>query len=192
MLRRTGLLVMLCAASFLPPTIEAQSTSPAASCSTAPTAGMVVFDAARAGDLIGTFFLSMIDTTSLRGGTRQYNGTLVLAFQDSVPKRRASMAKAVQQKFIVGFFEAATPDSGEMWDRMRQRASDAPGVFWADGFLRLGDFGPKSGISLYVRSMGDDELRGMWTSHSATGIIVDFTGEREPDEAGYFCARRVK
>lgn len=192
MLRWTGVLMMLCAASFLPATVDAQGGSPAASCSTTPAAGMVAFDAARAADLIGTFDLSMVDTTSLRGGTRQHTGRLVLFFQDSVPKRRASMARAVQQKFIVGSFEAALPDSGEMWDRMRERASDTPGVFWSDGFLRLGDFGPKSGISLYVRSMGGDELRGMWTSHAGTGIVVDFTGEREPDEAGYFCARRVK
>jgi hypothetical protein len=153
---------------------------------------MVAFEAAKAADLIGTFDLAMVDTTSLRGGMRQHTGRLVLLFQDSVPKRRASMARAVQQKFIVGFFEAALPDSGDMWTSMRERAADAPGVFWADGFLRLGEFGPKSGISLYVHSMGGDELRGHWTTHPGTGIIVDFTGEREPDEAGYFCARRVK
>ncbi|HEX6315752.1 MAG TPA: hypothetical protein VFZ73_12870 [Gemmatimonadaceae bacterium] len=153
---------------------------------------MAAFDPAKAGDLIGTFDLSMVDTTSLRGGMHEHSGRLVLLFQDSVPRRRASMAKAVHQKFIVGFFEAALPDTGDMWSSMRERASDAPGVFWADGFLRLGEFGPKSGISLYVHTMGPDELRGMWTSHAGTAIIVDFTGEREPDEAGYFCARRVK
>lgn len=101
------------------------------------------------------------------------------------------MARRVQQKFLVGFFEAAKPDSGDMWDKMATRTADAPGVFWSDGYLRLGEFGPKSGVSLYPRTTSPRELRGMWTSHAGTAIIVDFTGEREPDEAGYFCARRI-
>jgi hypothetical protein len=180
------------AVSLAPASARSQGAAAPASCATAMAAGMSAFDAARAGSMVGTFELIMIDTTSLRGGPRQHTGKLTLAFQDSVPKRRASMAKAVEQKFIVGVFEAAPPDTGEMWSRMTSRAPDAPGVFWSDGFLRMGEFGPKSGVSLYVHSMGADELRGIWTTQAGTAVIVDFTGDKEPDEAGYFCARRVR
>ena len=71
-------------------------------------------------------------------------------------------------------------------------SADSPGAFWANGYLRLGEFGQKSGISLHFKLITENELRGMWTSQAGTAVIVDFTGDREPDEAGYFCARRVK
>jgi hypothetical protein len=102
------------------------------------------------------------------------------------------MARRAQKQFLVGTFDAALPDTGEMWGRMASRTAEAPGAFWSDGFLRLGEFGAKSGISLYFRSVSANELRGMWTSHPGIGIVVDFTGDREPDEAGYFCAKRMR
>jgi hypothetical protein len=134
----------------------------------------------------------MVDTTSLRGSVRQHAGKLVLWLTDSVPQRRATMARRVHEKFMVGTFEAAAPDSGDMWRSMMSRSTAAPGAFWSAGFIRLGEFGAKSGISLYPKLVTDAEIRGVWTSQAETGVIVDFTGEREPDEAGYFCARRVK
>jgi hypothetical protein len=174
---------------FLAVVAGAQGTSPASCSSQAPP--MAPFDTTKVASLVGTFDVVMVDTTSLRGGVRQHAGKLLLFLQDSVPKRRASMARAVGQQFMVGTFIVAPPDSGDMWDNMVSRTTDTPGVFWANGFLRLGEFGTKSGISLYVKLATDTELRGMWTSHPGT-TIVDFTGAREPDEAGYFCARRVK
>jgi hypothetical protein len=189
--RRTGLLIAVVMLSSVSGTAGAQAgAKPPVSCATRPAAGMSRFDTAKVAELIGSYDVVMVDTTSLRGGTRQHAGQMTLMLQDSVPKRRASMARRVQQKFVVGFYEAALPDSGEMWARMANRTSDAPGVFWSDGFLRIGEFGPKSGISLYIRTSTPGELRGMWTSHAGTAVIIDFTGEREPDEAGYFCARR--
>jgi hypothetical protein len=153
---------------------------------------MPAFDSTKAEILVGTYDVVMVDTTSLRGGVRQHAGKLILWLTDTVPHRRGSTAMRVQEKFIVGTFEVAAPDSGEMWSSMMSKAPEPPGAFWSAGFLRLGQFGPKSGISLYTKLISDNELRGMWTSHAGTGVVVDFTGEREPDEAGYFCARRVK
>ena len=153
---------------------------------------MPAFDSTMVGSLVGTFDVIMIDTTSLRGSVRQHSGKLALWLTDSIPKRRASMAGRVKHQFMVGTFEVAAPDTGEMWRNMLSRSTEAPGAFWSNGFLRLGEFGPKSGISLYAKLIGDDEVRGFWTSHAGTGVVIDFTGEREPDEAGYFCARRVK
>ena len=92
----------------------------------------------------------------------------------------------------MGSYDAAAPDTGEVWRRMANRSLDAPGAFWSDGFIRLGEFGQKSGISLYVRHTDGNELRGMWTTSPGLGIVVDFTGEREPDESGFFCARRMR
>jgi hypothetical protein len=191
--RRTGLLVtvvaVLCVSRIGP--AQGSGASPMACASTAAP-NMTPFDTAKVAALAGKFEIVMVDTTSLRGSGRQHAGTLTLWLQDSVPRRQATMARRAHEQFVVGIFEAAAPDSGDMWDRMTSRAADSPGVFWSDGFLRLGEFGPKSGISLYVRSTEPGQFRGMWTSHAGTAVIVDFTGEREPDEAGYFCARRVK
>ena len=92
----------------------------------------------------------------------------------------------------MGSYDAAAPDTGEVWRRMANRSVDAPGAFWSDGFIRLGEFGSKSGISLYLRHSSANEIRGMWTTSAGLGIVVDFTGEREPDEAGFFCARRMR
>jgi hypothetical protein len=153
---------------------------------------MTPFDKTRATDLAGAYELLMVDTTSLRGSIRQHSGRLALWMQDSVPRRRGMAARRTQKQFLVGSFDVAAPDSGDMWQRMASRTADAPGVFWSDGFLRLGEFGAKSGISLYVRAMTSAEMRGMWTSHPGIGIVVDFTGDREPDEAGYFCAKRIR
>ncbi len=169
-----------------------RSGSSATACAVAPITGSLPFDSTRAAALVGSFDVLMFDTTSLSGGPRLHSGKLSLWLQDSVPKKRATMARLVHQKFLVGMFEVAAPDSGEAWSRMASRTADEPGVFWTDGFLRLGNFGPKNGVSLYIRTFTADELRGMWTSHAGTAIIVDFTGDREPDEAGYFCARRVR
>jgi hypothetical protein len=170
----------------------AQSNArPPMSCATAPVAGMSRFDSTKVAELVGTFEVVMVDTTSLRGGPRQHAGRMTLMLQDSTPRRRATMARRVRDKYLVGFFEAARPDSGEMWDRMANRTVDAPGVFWSDGYFRLGEFGAKSGISLYPRTQSTTDIRGMWTSQAGTAVIVDFTGDREPDEAGYFCARRI-
>ena len=161
------------------------------SCAAAPAENSAAFDSTKAEILVGSFDVVMFDTTSLRGSS-QHIGKLALRLQDSVPKKRATMARQVQKQFLVGMFEAAAPDSGEPWSRMTSRDENEPGAFWSDGFLRLGNFGPKSGVSLHVRTTTADEIRGMWTSHAGTAIIVDFTGDREPDEAGYFCARRVR
>lgn len=168
---------------------QAQGTRPTCA-ALAPK--MPAFDSTKAEVLVGAYDLMMVDTTSLRGSVRQHAGKLHLWLTDSVPQRRATMARRVQEKFMVGTFEVAAPDSGEMWSAMMSKSTDAPGVFWSTGFIRLGQFGPKSGISLYAKLINEHEIRGMWTSHAGTGVVVDFTGEREPDEAGYFCARRVK
>jgi hypothetical protein len=156
-----------------------------------PTPTMMAFDTARVAELAGTYDVLMVDTTSLRGSMRQHSGRLALWLQDSLPRRRGSAARRTQKQFLVGNFEVAMPDSGEMWRMMTGRTAEAPGAIWSDGFLRLGEFGAKSGISLYFRSAGPDEIRGMWTSHPGIGIVVDYTGAGEPDEAGYFCAKRV-
>ena len=187
--RKAALLSVALALPVMAASAGAQGAAP--SCA-AQAPSMAAFDSTKISSLVGTFDLMMVDTTSLRGSVRQHMGRLELWLQDSVPKRRASMAKPVQHKFMVGTFQVALPDSGEMWNRMMSRSTEAPGVFWSDGYLRLGEFGPKSGISLHMKLMTDNEIRGMWTSHPGTMIIVDYTGDREPDEAGYFCARRVK
>jgi hypothetical protein len=190
MVRRcTELLVVVAALSLSGSVADAQRGT--MSCAATPLQNSAAFDSTRAAELVGSFDLVMFDTTSLRGSTR-HAGKLSLWLQDSVPKKRATMARQVQQKFLVGVFEAAPPDSIEPWNRMTSRDANEPGAFWSEGFLRLGTFGPKSGVSLHVRTTTTDEMRGMWTSHAGTAIIVDFTGDREPDEAGYFCARRVK
>lgn len=169
----------------------AQGSAPATmACAAAPTPDMSPFDTAKVADLVGAFEVVMFDTTSLRG-VRKYSGKLVLMLQDSVPARRRTMAKPVQQKYLVGFFEVALPDSGDYWNVMANRTADSPGVFWSNGYLRLGEFGPKSGISLFFRSSSEHEVRGTWTTHAGM-VVIDFTGDREPDEAGYFCARRWK
>ena len=186
-MRKTGFLVMVAVAA-----VTAASVAKAQGCATAPTTRMAPFDTARVADLAGAYDLLMVDTTSLRGSMRQHAGRLALWMQDSLPQRRGMAARRTQRQFLVGSFDVALPDSGDMWRRMASRTADAPGVFWSDGFLRLGEFGAKSGISLYVHNTASDELRGMWTSHPGIGIVVDFTGDREPDEAGFFCARRIR
>jgi hypothetical protein len=187
--RKIGLLIAVLALPFLAGGAGAQKTAP--SCASQAPA-MNPFDSTKVASLVGTFDVIMIDTTSLRGSVRQHAGRLVVWLQDSVPKRRATMARRVQERFMVGTFEAALPDSGEMWSKMMSSSTDSPGAFWSDGYLRLGEFGQKNGISLYFKLITENELRGMWTSQAGTAVIVDFTGDREPDEAGYFCARRVK
>ena len=167
----------------------AQSTRP--SCA-ALAPSMPAIDSTKADAFVGTFDVMMVDTTSLRGSVRQHDGKLIMWLTDSVPQKRLTMARRVREKFMVGTFQVAPPDSGEMWSNMMSRATEAPGVFWSSGFLRLGQFGPKSGISIYAKLITENEIRGMWTSQAGTGVVVDFTGDREPDEAGYFCARRVK
>lgn len=189
-IRKTGLSALV-ALPLVASLASAQGAPMPPSCS-AQAPAMAAFDTTKAASLMGAFDLVMIDTTSLRGGVRQHVGKLLLGTQDSAPKRRASMAQRVQQKFMVGTFQVAAPDSGDMWNNMLGHSPEQPGVFWADGYFRLGDYGPKSGISLYPKLVTENEFRGMWTSHAGTGIVVDFTGDREPDEAGYFCARRVK
>ena len=188
-IRKAGVFGVAVALPFLAAVAGAQGTRPTCS---AQAPAMPAFDSTMVGSFVGTFDLIMIDTTSLRGGVRQHSGKLTLWLTDSLPKRRASMAAKVKHQFMVGIFEAAAPDSGEMWRSMLSRSTDEPGVFLSGGFLRLGQFGPKSGISLYAKTMSENEVRGMWTSHAGTGVVIDFTGDREPDEAGYFCARRVK
>ena len=188
-IRKAGLFGVVVALPLLAAVARAQGTRPTCA---AHAPSMHPFDSTKASVLVGSFDVVMVDTTSLRGSVRQHTGKLALWFTDTVPKRRASMAARVEGKFMVGTFEVAAPDSGEMWRNMLSRSSEAPGAFLSHGFVRLGDFGPKSGISLYAKLITDTEIRGMWTSHAGTGVVVDFTGEREPDEAGYFCARRVK
>ena len=153
---------------------------------------MAAFDTARVNDLVGAYEVVMFDTTNIRGAALRHSGKLALWLQDSVPKRRGSTAKRTQKQFLVGSYDAAAPDTGEVWRRMANRSTDAPGAFWSDGFIRLGEFGPKSGISLYLRHVGASEFRGTWSTNPGLGIVVDFTGEREPDEAGYFCAKRMR
>ena len=190
--RRAHLLIVMAATSLVTAVAGAQRSGTAAmSCTAGPSSNSTPFDTTKAAILVGNFDVLMFDTTSL-SGTRQHSGKLSLWLQDSVPKKRATMARRVGQQFLVGMFEVAAPDSGDVWADMKSRDAHEPGAFWTDGFLRLGNFGPKNGVSLYFRSGTADEIRGMWTSHAGTAIIVDFTGDREPDEAGYFCARRVR
>jgi hypothetical protein len=189
--RRAGFLKLVVALLCGPALAAAQGMRPTG-CATSPAPGMVAFDTARVATLVGTFDLVMYDTTSLSGVARQHNGRLTLWLQDSLPRRRNSMIRPVQSRYLVGSFEAAAHDSSDMFAKMAGKTHEDPGVFWTDGFFRLGEFGPKNGISLHVRTVAADELRGMWTTNAGTAIIVDFTGDREPDEAGYFCAKRVK
>lgn len=186
------MIVVVVALFFVATVAGAQRSGSAPSCATGHAQNSTPFDTAKVSELVGAFDVVMFDTTSLRGSARQHSGRLWLWLQDSVPKKRATMARRAHHTFLVGSFEVAPPDSGEPWSLMTSREADEPGVFWSDGFLRLGNFGAKSGVSLYASSVTPDEIRGMWTSHAGTAIIVDFTGDREPDEAGYFCARRVK
>ena len=190
-IRKAGLIGVVVALPCLAGVAGAQAQGTRPTCA-AQAPAMAMFDSTKAESLVGTFDVLMIDTTSLRGGVRQHAGKLVLWLTDTVPQRRATMARKVHHQYMVGTFEVAAPDSGEMWTNMLSRSPEAPGVFWSNGFLRLGEFGSKNGISLYPKLSTDSEVRGMWTSHAGTGVVVDFTGEREPDEAGYFCARRVK
>lgn len=194
LMRRAGLLIVVASLPCVPALAPAQGRGGSApmSCAAAATPHMVPFDTARVAELAGAFDVIMLDTTSIRGSMRQHAGKLALWLQDSLPRRRGMAARRAQKQFLVGSFDAAQPDTGDIWQRMASRTADAPGVFWSDGFLRLGEFGAKSGISLYVRSVSAGEIRGMWTSSPGIGIIVDFTGDREPDEAGFFCARRMR
>ena len=187
---RAGLLAVV--ALSLPLAVTGAQGSGTMSCASAPVPPMTAFDTTRVVDLVGAFDLSMFDTTSIRGTARQHVGKLALWMQDSVPRRRGSTARRTQKQFLVGSYDAALADTGEVWRRMASRATDAPGAFWSDGFIRLGEFGAKSGISLYPRYVSANEIRGMWTTSPGIGIVVDFTGDREPDEAGYFCARRMR
>lgn len=189
--RRLGFVKLVVALLGGPTLAVAQGTA-TMGCATSSSPGMMPFDTARVATLVGTFDVVMYDTTSISGVARTHSGKLTLWLQDSLPRRRNSMIRRVQSQYLVGSFDALLPDSGEMFTRMANKAHENPGVFWSDGFFRLGEFGPKSGISLYVRSVGADEVRGSWSTNAGTAIIVDFTGDREPDEAGYFCAKRVK
>ena len=186
---RAGLLAVV--ALSLPVAAAAQGSG-TMSCASAPAPQMAAFDTTRVGDLVGAFDIIMIDTTSIRGNARQHAGKLALWLQDSIPRRRGSTARRTQKQFLVGSYDAAPSDTGEVWRRMASRATDAPGAFWSDGFIRLGEFGAHSGISLYPRHVASGEIRGMWTTSPGIGIVVDFTGDREPDEAGFFCARRMR
>ena len=188
--RRAQALIVVVVLSFVAAIANAQGSGKTMACAAGPASKSAPFDTTKAAVLVGGFDVVMFDTTSLSGGPRMHLGKLSLWLQDSVPTKRATMARRVGQQYLVGMFEVALPDSGDAWSRMSSRTPEEPGVFWTDGFLRLGNFGPRNGVSLYVRSSTADELRGMWTSHAGTAIIVDFTGDREPDEAGYFCARR--
>jgi len=187
---RAGLLAVV--ALSLPVAAAGAQGSGPMSCASAPAPQMAAFDTTRVGELVGAFEIIMIDTTSIRGSARQHAGKLALWLQDSVPRRRGSTARRTQKQFLVGSYDAAPSDTGEVWRRMASRATDAPGAFWSDGFIRLGEFGQNSGISLYPRQVSANEIRGMWTTSAGIGIVVDFTGDREPDEAGFFCARRMR
>ena len=190
--RRAELLMVVAVTSLVTAVAGAQRSGAAAmSCASGPASNSAPFDTTKAAMLVGNFDVVMFDTTSLSGGTRQHTGKLSLWLQDSVPKKRATMARRVGHQFLVVMFVVAAPDSGDAWSNMTSRDSHEPGAFWTDGFLRLGNFGPKNGVSLYFHSGTAHEIRGVWTSHAGTAIIVDFTGAREPDEAGYFCARRA-
>ncbi len=193
--RRAGLLIVVVPLLCLTTVTRAQGTGASThpGCATGPAPQMTSFDSTRVIELTGAYDIVMFDTTSIHSVARQHAGKLALWMQDSLPRRRGATARRTPQKqFLVGSFDAAPPDTGDVWRRMASRTADAPGVFWSDGFLRLGEFGAKSGISLYVRSLGPNEVRGMWTTSPGIGIIVDFTGDKEPDEAGYFCAKRMK
>ncbi len=190
--RRAGLLIVVAALPWASTLAQGPGKPAPLACAAAATPQMAAFDSARVMELVGAYDVVMLDTTSIRGTARLHAGKLALWLQDSVPRRRGSTARRTQKQFLVGSFDVAAPDTGEVWRRMASRSADAPGVFWSDGFLRLGEFGAKSGISLYPRSVSATEIRGMWTSHPGLAIIVDFTGDREPDEAGFFCARRMR
>lgn len=191
---RAGSLIVVVPLLLISVSARAQSSAaaPPATCAVHATEQMTPFDTTRVVELTGAYTLVMVDTTAIRGVARQHAGKLALWLQDSLPKRRGVTAHRAQQQYLVGTFEVAAPDTGDVWRRMASRSADAPGAFWSDGFIRLGEFGQKSGISLYPRSLGANEVRGMWTTSPGIGIIVDFTGDKEPDEAGYFCAKRMK
>jgi hypothetical protein len=190
--RRAGFLIVVVPLLCVSATLRAQGSGAAPACAAAPAPQMTPFDTTRVVELTGAYDVVMLDTTSIHSVVRQHAGKLALWLQDSLPSRRKATARRTQKQFLVGSFDAAPPDTGDIWRRMASRTADAPGAFWSDGFIRLGEFGAKSGISLYIRSLGPNEIRGMWTTSPGIGIIVDFTGDKEPDEAGYFCARRMR
>lgn len=191
-MRRAGLLIVVASLPCVSARAQTSGGTAPPACAATATPQMTPFDTTRVAELAGAFDVLMIDTTSIRSAARQHAGKLALWLQDSLPRRRGIAARRAQKQFLVGSFDAAPPDTGDVWRRMASRTADAPGVFWSDGFIRLGEFGAKSGISLYVRSVSPGEIRGMWTSHAGIAIIIDYTGDREPDEAGYFCARRMR
>ena len=178
----------------LAPAAHAQGAGEAAvPCPATAPAELTPFDVAKIADLVGVWDVVMMDTTGLRGDVLKHNGRLTLWLQDTPPSRPGLPTRPLPagQKLLAAAWDATGADTGAFWNRLAERDHRAPGGVWAIDFLRMGEFGSGSGMSLYFRSMGPSELRGMWTSGSGMGITVDFTGDRPRENAGYYCARRV-
>jgi hypothetical protein len=180
--------------AILAPSARSQGTGghATASCPSTPPSSLTPFDSARVADLVGVYNVVLMDTTGIRGVVLKHHGRLTLWQQEIMPSRTGLPARSVPvgQKLLAGAWDASAPDTGAYWRRMAQRDQQSPGVMWAMGFLRMGEFGNGMGISLYVRSSGPTGLHGWWNSGSGMGVTVDFTGVRTRESAGYFCGTR--
>ena len=128
--RRRAELLIVVVPLLVAGSVSAQGTS-APACHSAPLPQMAAFDTARVSDLVGAYDVVMFDTTNnLRGSTMRHSGKLALWMQDSVPRRRGSTARRTSQKqFLVGSYDAASPDTGEIWRRMANRSVRRPWGF---------------------------------------------------------------
>lgn len=156
---------------------------------TCPNASMTAFDLARTSSLVGTWRVALVDTSGSQPVIR-HRGTLTLWLQDTRPERRGVTAKP-GERLLAGAWDAEPPDTGSTWRAMTGRDHASPGAVWSDGFLRLGELGAGLGLSLYFTRSSARELRGTWNNGSGMGVMVDFTGDRPREHAGYFCATRA-
>lgn len=144
--------------------------------------GAVAFDTSRVAGLAGTFDVVLVDTAVGRGQTRVHRGRLTLGVPTGSDRAKWP---------LVGSYASTPPDTGGAWRTMEHGVAGAPGVVWRDGSLRLGEMGDPEGINLTVLLASPGELRGTWTGNSGLGVVIDYTGTRRREPAGYFCARRA-
>jgi hypothetical protein len=143
------------------------------------------FDSTRLDILVGSYNVVLVDTADVRGGIRFHLGQLTLWLADS-----AAPGRGAAKPGLHGSYVAAPPDTGDVWQRMARGEGGSPGVAWQYGSLRLGKMGDDTGINLFIRHVSASEFRGDWSQNAGIGIIVDFTGTRRPEPAGFFCATR--
>lgn len=165
----------------LPGTLRAQAAD--ADCPRQPPPGATPFDTAKVASLAGAYDLVLHDTTGVQGGIRIHRGLLTLW----VPEPGAAGPRTA----LRGTFDGAGPDTAGVWKQMASRDPEEPGVRWSYGTLRFGEMGDASGLSLTVVRTTATAFYGSWAKGTGM-IVVDFTGARTPQTAGYFCATRRK